>query len=235
MLRTSTGSRFKTVADVLRQLGDVAPERICFEPMPGTATEADLIRINEQNDRLFELVNGVLVEKVMGYLESSLALWIGHLIQSFLDQRDLGVLAGADGAMRLLPELVRIPDLSFISWQRLPLRGEVPDAPIVDLAPDLAVEVLSEGNTPREMERKLKEYFLADVRLVWFVDPQKRTVRVFTSPDESRVLTEGQTLDGGAVLPGLELPLRQVFARLPRAKKGGAKKTPRPRKRKTGG
>ena len=79
----------------------------------------------------------------------------------------------------------------------------------------IAVEVLSEGNTPKEMARKLKEYFLAGVLLVWFVEPTQRTVTVYTAPDRSTVLTEDQTLEGGDVLPGLALPLRTVFAEIP--------------------
>jgi Uma2 family endonuclease len=66
------------------------------------------------------------------------------------------------------------------------------------------------------MERKLKDYFLSEVRLVWFVDLRQRTVEVFTAPDRSVMLTEEQTLDGGDVLPGLALPLRDIFAKVPR-------------------
>ena len=75
--------------------------------------------------------------------------------------------------MKLAEKLVRIPDVSFTNWDRVPGRV-VPDAPVPDLAPDLAVEVLSEGNTREEMERKLKEYFHSDVQLVWYIDPRKR-------------------------------------------------------------
>ncbi len=89
-----------------------------------------------------------------------------------------------------------------------------PDEPIPDLVPDLAIEVLSEGNTPGEMARKLKDYFITGVRLVWFVDPEARTVEVFTAPDRSITLTEADKLDGGDVLPGLSLPVKQVFSRL---------------------
>jgi Uma2 family endonuclease len=94
------------------------------------------------------------------------------------------------------------------------------------------VEVLSKGNTPTEMQRKLKDYFLAGVRLVWFVDPKRRTVEVFTAPDQSRVLREDQTLDGGDVLPGLALPLRQVFARVPRRRGGSSGRRRGPRQSK---
>jgi Uma2 family endonuclease len=64
------------------------------------------------------------------------------------------------------------------------------------------------------MQRKLKEYFLAGTTLVWLVDPRKRTVVVHTAPDVSRTLTEADTLDGGDVLPGLQLPVRRIFERL---------------------
>ena len=106
------------LADLLAHLGGVPTERIRLNPLPGLATEEDLLRIHREEDRLCELVDGVLVEKVMGYHESKLALWIGHLLQLYLDGNDLGELAGPDGALRLMPGLVRIPDLSFVSHER---------------------------------------------------------------------------------------------------------------------
>ncbi|HZY83499.1 MAG TPA: Uma2 family endonuclease [Gemmataceae bacterium] len=206
-----------TVADLLEKLGGVPPERVRMKPLPGTATEEDLIAIQDRENRNCELIDGVLVEKPLGYPESALAAWLSYLLQNFLVQHDLGNLAGESGSTRLMPGLVRIPDVSFISWDRLPSRT-IPSEPILGLAPDLAVEVLSPSNTKREMDLKVREYFLAGVRLVWLVDMTKRSVRVYTAPDESTRLTEGQTLDGGDVLPGLRLPLREVFARTPRSR-----------------
>jgi Uma2 family endonuclease len=108
---------------------------------------------------------------------------------------------------------VRIPDVAFVSWERLPGR-RIPSEPIPDLAPDLAVEVLSPGNTPGEMARKRQEYFAAGVQLVWIVDPVARTVAVYTAPEQSTVLQAAQTLAGEPVLPGFTLPLRRLFAAL---------------------
>jgi len=76
--------------------------------------------------------------------------------------------------------------------------------------------VLSEGNTPKEMRRKLDEYFRAGVRLVWYVDPKKRTVRVYTARDRSTLLRDNQSLDGGDVLPGFALSIREWFAKAER-------------------
>jgi Uma2 family endonuclease len=218
-----------TVADLLEQLGDVSPRRIRLHPPPGQATEQDLVAIHDRENRLYGLVDGILVEKVVGYLKSALALWLAHLVQGFLDRHDLGLLTGPDGAVRLLPRLVRMPDIAFVSWERLPGR-KLPAEPVPDLAPDLAVEVLSEGNTPKEMRRKLKDYFLAGVRQVWYVDPRARTVEVYTAPDERVLLTEDEILVGGDVLPGLDLPVREVFTRVPGPAGGRGKRKSTKRK-----
>ncbi len=204
----------RTIADLLAQLGDIPPERVLFRPFPGTATERDVIEA-EREDRLCELVDGVLVEKAMGFRESLLAVVIGGILSAFVVPRNLGLVSGPDGTLRLFPGLVRIPDVAFIAWDRVP-GGTIPEEPIPDLVPDLAIEVLSASNTPGEMARKRREYFAAGIRLAWMVDPRTRTVTVFTGPDQSRTLNESQTLDGGAVLPGFALPLRDLFAALDR-------------------
>jgi Uma2 family endonuclease len=211
-----------SLADLLADLGGIGAERIRLRPPPGTATEKDLLRIHREEDRLYELVDGVLVEKIMGLPESKLGLWLAHLMQFYLDENDLGELAGVDGTLRLMPRLVRIPDLSFISHDRA-AQCRNPDAQIPDLTPDLVVEVLSKGNTPGEMTRKLKEYFFCGVALVWLVDPRRRTVQVSTAPDQSVLLTEEQELTGEPVLPGFRVSVARIFAKT----KG---KTPSPRR-----
>jgi Uma2 family endonuclease len=233
MVRSAAEVSLETLDDLLARLGGISPRRVLLRPLPGKATEADLLRVLHKTDRLFELVDGTLVEKVMGYGEGGLAADLLRLLGRFLDQHDLGDLVGPDATMRLMPQLVRMPDVSFVSWDKLPGRQR-PSEAVPDLVPDLAIEVLSESNTPAEMARKLKEYFLAGVRLVWFVDPDRRTVEVFTAPDAGTVFTEEQALDGGDVLPGLHLPVRDVFARVPhaatrpaKAKKPAGRKPPR--------
>lgn len=199
-----------TVADLLAALGDIPPDRVRLVPTPGTATERDVLAVHDREGRLCELVDGILVEKAMGFHESRIAFVLGGFLFVFLREHDLGIVAGPDGLLKLATGLIRIPDLSFVSWDRLPGRKS-PRVPIPRLTLDLAVEVLSKGNTRAEMARKLREYFDADTRLVWFIDPRKRTVRVFTSPDDSVVLKDGDTLDGGDVLPGFALPVSTLF------------------------
>jgi Uma2 family endonuclease len=231
-----TAVPFETVGEMLEKLGRIDPRRVRMRPPPGEATEKDVLALLDRENRLFELVDGILVEKAMGFKESALAMLLGSWVTPFVAEHDLGIVAGADGTLRLFPRLVRIPDLSFISWNQLPSR-EYPARPIPDLYPDLAVEVLSEGNTPEEMERKLKEYFLAGSRLVWIIDPEARTAHVYTSPDDCTVLHESDTLTGGEVLPGFTLSLKQLFARLPRgtprkSTRNGGQRTQRSKRRK---
>lgn len=202
-----------TVADMLKRLGGISPRRVRMNPLAGTATERDLLAVLDHTNRLCELVDGTLVEKVTGYEGGYLALWLGGLMSVHAEEHDLGIAAGADAAVRLMPGLVRIPDVSFVGWDRLPKR-KCPKKPIPDLVPHLAVEVLSEGNTPAEMQRKLREYFLAGVEIVWMVDPETRVVDVYTAPDKRKRLREADILDGGDHLPGFRLPLQRLFARI---------------------
>jgi Uma2 family endonuclease len=220
-----TNLPWENIGELLEQLGDVPPERVRASPWPGTATENDVLQLERRTGRLFELVDGVLVEKVMGRSESTLSLELAWHVRNFLERYRLGYLAGADGGVRLMPGLVRYPDLSFFAWDD-PANPKQPAGALAEQAPALAVEILSPGNTTGEMKRKLKEYFLGGCRLVWFVDPAKRTVKVCTSPDQSALLTEVQTLDGGDVLPGFELPLARLFAGVPQKQK-----RPRPRRK----
>jgi Uma2 family endonuclease len=207
----ATATEHTTIADLLEGLGGIPARRVLFKPLPGTATERDLVALSERNNRLYELVDGTLVEKAMGFDEAIFGYFLGLDLGNYIRTHDLGKPVGDGALMRLFPGLVRIPDAAFISWERYPRkkrrRGEIPT-----LAPDLVVEVLSKDNTRKEMARKLREYFKAGVRLVWYVDPSKRTVTVYTAVDRSTVLTEEHTLDGGDVLPGFSLSIRDWFA-----------------------
>ena len=200
-----------TIGDLLKRLGNIPAGRVRLHPTPGTATEQDVIEILDRENRPCELVEGTLVEKPVGYEESAIAGLILTSLNNFVRPRKLGIVTGPDGTIKLFAGLVRIPDVAFASWDRFPDRKR-PKTPIPHLAPDLVVEVLSKSNTKPEMMRKLGEYFAAGVRLVWMVDPRKRTARVYATVDQSVLIKEGQSLDGGAVLPGFVLPLDELFA-----------------------
>ena len=113
--------------------------------------------------------------------------------------------------LRLVPGLVRIPDVSFLARGKL-ARDQRGGARIPSVAADLAVEVMSKSNTTAEIARKIAEYFAAGTRLVWIVNPKTQTVRVHTSPRKSVTFGIDDVLNGGDVLPGLKIPVRDIFS-----------------------
>lgn len=199
------------LADVQDHVGGVPLERIRAFPPPGFATVEDVEEIQAKEDRLFELIDGILVEKAMGYFESFLAMLIGLKLTAFVVENQLGIVLGEAGTLRILPDQIRIADVCFISRQRFP-EGRLPREPIPHLVPDLVIEVLSESNRPGELERKRQDYFQAGVRLVWYIDPPTRSAIVYASAeDQGTRHAETEPLSGTDVLPGFTLSLAEIF------------------------
>jgi len=144
-----------------------------------------------------------------------IAMCLGSILREFVVSNSLGVVTGSDGFVSLFPDLVRGPDVAYFSWKRLPA-GRVPEQPVPSIVPDIAVEVLSIGNTRNEMSRKCREYFRAGVSQVWMVDPRQRTVAIYTSVTSFEIFNEDQNLNGGDILPGLSISLAEVFGELDR-------------------
>jgi Uma2 family endonuclease len=206
-MSTADAIAFETVADLLNQLG-VPAERVLLRPTPGEATEGDLLR----QTRRCELIDGVLVEKAMGFFESRLAVILAYFIETYLETNPIGACFGEAAPTRLEPGQIRMPDVFFIRWDRLE-QGTLPQGQILDYAPDFAVEVLSPSNTRKEMARKRADYFNAGCQLVWEVHPEKRCVEVFTSADQSTWVEEAGMLTGDPVLPGFRLLVKDWFER----------------------
>jgi Uma2 family endonuclease len=204
--------RIRTVADLVQHLGDIPLERIRMKPIPGTATEADVLAAERKDRRLCELVDGTLVDKAMGFFEARLAVVIAAILDDFAFTHGLGAAFGPDAMLRLMPGQVRIPDVSYFGMARFP-DGQIPRDPIAAIVPDLAIEVLSKSNTKKEMQRKRREYFKAGAQQVWLVDGKRRQIRVYTSPGRSRLYKNSDTLTGGKVLPGFTLALKALFDR----------------------
>ena len=200
------------LADRIADLGNIPLERICCDPSPGQATFEDLLRMQAVDGRLYEWVDQTLVEKAMGWQESMLAGVLLHWLHQYLDGNNLGLASGADGFSRLFLDTVRGPDVAFVNWARLP--HGVPTEPIPDLVPNFVIEVLSQSNTRGELARKRREYFHAGVQLVWIVDLRARTVAVYRSADNAVIADCHQNLDTGDILPGFEVNLSELFARL---------------------
>ena len=209
-MATAEATELHTLRDLLQQLGDIPPERVRYRPFPGTATIADVAR-----NKMCELVDGTLVEKAMGARESRLASYLVHLLQSYVLPRNCGVVLGPDGSMEILTGLVRLPDVAYLSWDRFPGHRQG-NEPVPAVVPDLAVEVLSKGNTPAEMARKRSEYFEAGVQVVWMINPNAKSVSVYTAADQSQTLGLADTLSAEPILPGFTIPIQILFDELDR-------------------
>ena len=199
----------KTLAELLHELGNVSADRVRLYPYPGTATEADAAWVNE-HEAACELINGTLVELPVGMKEDFLGTWVTHLLLVFVTPRRLGMVVTGRPQFRMGRGNLREPDVSFTRRDRLP--NPLPQ--VGGWCPDLCVEVLSPSNTRAEMALKRAEYFASGCRLVWEIDPRTRTATVFTGATTSATVDEAGTLDGGDVLPGFALPLRDLFAQL---------------------
>ena len=108
-----------TWEDRLTDLGNVPAARVRSEPAPGAATVEDVVRLRNEERRLYELVDGTLVEKAMGWQESLLTGILLQWLNNYLDQHRIGVATGPDGLMRLFGDTVRGPDIAFVAWSRI--------------------------------------------------------------------------------------------------------------------
>ena len=214
VIAESVSTSVASFADVVKRLGDIPLDRILSRPYPGSATEEDVIECKAKTGRLCELVDGVLVEKAVGYYEDRLGSVLIYFLEFFFgDQWLSGFVLGAAGMMRTEEVQVRMPDVAFYSWQQFPGR-KLPPGQILDRRPELAVEILSPKNTRAEMDRKRREYFSGGTKIVWQVYPKTKTVHVYTSITKYTELGEDDTLDGGTVLPGFTLSIRRWFERM---------------------
>lgn len=166
------------------------------------------------DDSLYEVVDGRRVEKCpMSALEGWIANWLNRLMNQSEAVTRLGFVAVE--VLFLLDagrKLKRRPDLAFVSFERWPRDRPVPMEEALDVAPDLAVEVVSRSNPAGEVVAKVGEYLKAGVRLVWVIYPMERVVYAYRAPKEVRVLGDDDALDGGDVLPGFSVPVSELFA-----------------------
>ena len=179
-------------------------------------TAEDLYALPSDLQR-YELVNGELrVGEPTGIWHGSLAIDLGGELRALVRAERLGLIVGETGfLLRRDPDTVRAPDVAFIRAERVPdfERGER----YFDGAPDLAAEIVSPGDTAAEVTEKVEDYLASGTRLVWVVYPRSRHVVVWTPDRVGRTLGAGGTLEGADVVPGVRLPLRDLFSSLPNA------------------
>lgn len=176
---------------------------------PRELTPEDVERASERDDKRYELLDGELKEKKVGFR----SLLVASLIVERLNARYFPKEAVAAVEVMIYcftrKRHGRKPDVVFIRIDRLP-GGEIPDGDLY-VAPDMVVEVLSPGNSSIEMNEKLDEYLAAGIPLVWIVNPEARTIRAYRSDGTTQVFRDSDVIENESVLPGFRLTVKDVF------------------------
>lgn len=184
--------------------------------MSSTTTKlvtADELLMMPKDGFHYELVRGELKRmSPTGEEHGGVTMELAAPLHAYVKLNKLGRVYAAETGFKLEsdPDTVRAPDIAFVRAERIQATGRVQG--YGEGAPDLAVEVLSPGNTKREIAEKVEEYFAAGAHLVWIVNPKSKTVTVYRSLTEIATLTEKDTLDGGEVVPGFQIPVAEIFA-----------------------
>ena len=168
------------------------------------------VELPENKNRLFELHNGEIVEKMASFIPSKIAMRIGRCLGAFVDDNALGYVTGADGSYILSSNTEFMPDVAYISKVRLPQQPERQ----VEGPPDLAIEVKSPSDSKRELRLKAETYLRYGTPMVWLGFPEDQHVEVYEQGKDviDRYLDDNDSVDADAVLPGFTLPLRQIFS-----------------------
>ncbi len=177
---------------------------------PAVHTAQDLERLSAQGHH-YELIRGELRSMSPsggphGKASSRVSFYVNGLVYA----EELGETFAAETGFFLerAPDTVKAPDFAFVASGRLP--DPLPEG-YVPLVPDLAVETRSPNDTAREVAEKVEEWLSAGVRLVWVIEPRKRTITTFRAGRAPQVLGVSDMLDGEDVLPGLSVPVARIF------------------------
>ena len=164
------------------------------------------------DDMLYEVVDGQVVEKIMGVFATAISSLLFEILGPFARKNRLGqFFSEMLFRIDIDQDLQRRPDVAFVSHARWPHNRGPRDVPVWDIVPDLAIEVISPSNSASAVQRKVHEYFKAGVIRVWVVYPEQAEVFIYSTPQQIQVVGIGQELDGGDLLPGFRLPVAVLF------------------------
>lgn len=160
----------------------------------------------------FEIVNGQLEEVHVSNLSTEVAAALFHLLRGYCEANHLGKVFASEAYFQCFGgdrSRARRPDVCFVSRNRLPANWL--EQSYFTIAPDLAVEVISQNDTSYEVSRKMRDYREAGVKLIWEIDPENRTVLVHRLDGSVQLLQEADTLSGENVVPGFACCVRDFL------------------------
>jgi Uma2 family endonuclease len=177
-------------------------------------TDEEFMALPKDGHR-YEIVNGELVDMGnSGALHGYVCILLVAALANHVLPKKLGIILDSSTAFKMKNGDRRSPDISFFAKERLQGLTELPTG-FLEGAPDLAVEVLSPGNTVEEIHDKLVEYFENGTRLAWIIHPSEHYILVYRCAQEpDRLLKSVDALDGEEVIPGFTFPVADLFQKL---------------------
>lgn len=176
-------------------------------------TAEELWEMPDVPGKRLELVDGEVVEMPgAGALHVMIVFAVAQLLERFVRKRDLGLVVpdGLAYVLRRDPDQVRIPDVSFVAWERVP-EGEISEG-FWQGPPTLAIEVVSPNDRADDIYARVQDYLAAGSDQVWVLWPRQHSVSVHRPDDDTRELGPDATLDGGNILPGFQVRVGDLFA-----------------------
>jgi len=183
-----------------------------METVRRQVTAEELLHMPDDGFR-YELVRGELRRmNPAGNVHGRIAVRITWRLAQHVEENRLGTVYAAETGFKLAtnPDTVRAPDVAFVSRARVEAIGEVEG--FWPEAPDLVVEVISPGDGYADIEEKVFDWLDAGTKMVVVINPRQRSATVYKSPTDIAALAEADVLDGGDVVPGFELAIRNIFA-----------------------
>lgn len=175
---------------------------------------AEALLAFSDDDRRRELVSGFVVSQPpASFQHGGIAAEVFRRLSVFVHRHDLGNVVSTETGFLLArdPDTVRAPEVAFVSHARIAragsFRGYFPGAP------DLAVEVLSPGDRPADVQAKVGDYLAAGTAIVWVIDPTRREAMVHRSSLGAVLITEEGTLEGEEILPGFAVTVERLLPR----------------------
>ncbi|HEX7998423.1 MAG TPA: Uma2 family endonuclease [Pyrinomonadaceae bacterium] len=177
-----------------------------------SVTAEELLKMPKDGFR-YELVKGELKKmSPAGFEHGAVGMTLAMLLAQYVKANNLGVVCLAETGFKIAsdPDTVLAPDAAFVRRERLPASG-LPKA-FWPGAPDLAVEVVSPGDTAKEVAGKVEQWLAAGASAVWVVNPKRLTVTIHRPQIEALTLSEADELDGQDVAPGFRCRVSEIFA-----------------------
>lgn len=159
-----------------------------------------------------ELIYGKVVEMTpTGREHGRVTTKVSWKLAEHVEKHDLGEVNAGETGFRLRrdPDLVHAADVSFVAKEHIP--ADMDKSRYWEVPPDLAVEIVSPNDTKKDILDKVQDYIETGTRLIWLIDPERRTVTVYRAPDNFKILHEDDWLDGADVVPNFRCQVKELL------------------------